>query len=130
MTLEKIKLSDLLKACDKAILSTKENIKELSIEGNYNPIYVQKNKQGFMFVMDGRGRLETLSDFAKVDTTVLCDVDYVEEFDFSKLIQFEKPLDINIGESEYKYESGKLIIPKNKDLDKIDEAHIRWGLNL
>jgi hypothetical protein len=36
-------------------------------------------------------------------------------------------LNINIGDCDMNYESGKLIIPKNKEIDKIDEEHIKWG---
>jgi hypothetical protein len=36
-------------------------------------------------------------------------------------------LKIDIGECNMNYESGKLTIPKNEKIDKLDKEHIKWG---
>jgi hypothetical protein len=36
-------------------------------------------------------------------------------------------LKIDIGEDNTEYVPGKLTVPKNNEIDKIDEEHIKWG---
>jgi hypothetical protein len=44
----------------------------------------------------------------------------------SILEQIKPILNINIGDCDMRYESGKLTIPKNNEIDKINKAHEDW----
>lgn len=89
MNLELIKVSDLMLACDNPVPATKEESNDKNINNIlYMPAYVQKDKQNMMLVLDGKSRVK---DFNNFNTDVMvCNVEYVEEFNYDVLKQIRR----------------------------------------